>query len=147
MNKNKKRLWLKRLVLALLMPIGLFILSTLMMMALGRDTSSALADHLSAIWLPLTCFRLGLYTLLAYWLAPILLRRQCELYTEEVQFLEQLRKFAQADGEIDDELQFAYDDAVKKLRAYKQLLQQRHYMLMLCIVFDVITIQLPFWVR
>lgn len=146
MIHKKKRWWLKRLIVALLMPMGLFILAGLIISALGTDVSSKLTDVLSSVWLPLTLFRLCIYSLLAYGFIPVFLRRQRDLYRAEAQFLQQFLSASSHDDE-NLEAQYAYDDAVKKQRAYEQLRQQRHYMLLLFVVFDLITIQLPFWTR
>lgn len=147
MSKDKKRWWLKRLVLALLMPFGLFILAGLIFSALGTDVSSKLTDVLSSVWLPLTFFRLCIYSSLAYWFIPVFLSRQRDLCSAEAQFLQQFLNANHSQGDEALEAQCAYDDAVKKQRAYEQLRQQRGYILLLFVVFDLITIQLPFWTR
>lgn len=158
-NNPNRFTWLKRLGFALLMPIALCVLGAVILTLLGGDSSKKIADTLQSIWLPLSVLRLLAYVVVAYWLVPMMLRRKRQQSLEAVQYWQQRLKQYQAnhDNKQGDDgtaqshewgnLQWAYKQAQQQQRAYEQLLQHRHRLLLIFLLFEVITVQLPFWLK
>lgn len=162
-NAHRRFAWLKRLGFALLMPIALCILGAAILALLGGDSSDKIADTLQSIWLPLSVLRLLAYIVVAYWLVPMMLRRKRQQSLETVQYWQQRLKQYQAnhdnnhgDDQGDDceaqspdleSLQWLHNRAQQQQRAYEQLLQHRYRLLLIFLLFEVITVQLPFWLK
>lgn len=146
MSQSKKGGWLQRLGFALLMPVVLFLSGLLILSALGADSSDKIADTLQTLWLPLTVLRLIAYIIIAYFIVPIVLRRKRDKYHDKARYWQDCLAQCQ-DSEDEQGLQWEYDNARHKQHAFEQLLQHRYRLLLIFWLFEVVTIQLPFWLK
>ncbi len=134
----------RRLFLALLVPLGLFILGLFLLKFLGTGVSGSIADLLNTWWLPITAARLLVYGVLAYGLLPLWLGKQYDQLTAQYQQCQ-----AQLGESENDNDNIAYHCRMLQARQQRceQLLSRKCYLFIMLLAFDALTIQLPFWLR
>lgn len=146
--KNTKRgYWLKRIGWAVLLPILLFFLASLLLFfGGGSGVTEKVESVLAQMWLPLTFIRLGVYIILSYHILPFFIRRAADKSEHQLLRLEQIHQQSQSLEE-----QYMLEDKLKQISsqlfAFERYLQNRYWLLIALIAFDVIMIQIPYWIR
>ncbi len=139
MKSHHKRSLFKRLVLAVIIPIGLFLLSLFFIQFLGKNTSHTIIETLDKLWLPISIIRLIVYIFITYFIVPLWITKK-QTYINTI--LTQLN--TQMDSCTEESLQLEYQQLHLKQQRYEQLLSYKYWIFIFLILFDVLTIQIPF---
>ncbi len=142
----QKRHWLKRLLWAIALPIALFILSIVLLNIFGTQTIEKLNSALQSFWLPATIFRITIYLLIAFVIVPKMLSQGQAKNDSTIQTI----KDDIAQNQINSDDDFLYQllkKAEAQQRIYNYLLNRRYLILIGLIVFDMITLQLPYFLK
>lgn len=137
---------LKRIGWAILLPILLIVAAGLLwIVSGGGSVTEKVNNTLAEIWLPMTCFRLAAYTVLAYHIIPWFIRRSA-IKNESMIALWQMQ-YEQAEESDKILLDNMIAHAQIQGQAYDRYLQNRHWILIALIIFDGLMIQLPYWIK
>lgn len=145
MMKKSKTHIMKRIAFALLIPMGLFLMGLLLLKVMGTQASQGIDALLNQWWLPMTIIRSCVYFMLALFVIPLWLGKQ---QAQVCQQLEQLKQQVAIDTESDTQAMQEYCEMLSvRIQRYDYLLSHKVWLLMMFCVFDVLTIQLPFWIK
>lgn len=145
MMKKSKTHIMKRIAFALLIPMGLFLMGLLLLKVMGTQASQGIDALLNQWWLPMTIIRSCVYFMLALFVIPLWLGKQ---QAQLQQQLEELQQQVAIDTESDTQAMQEYCDVLAvRIQRYDYLLSHKVWLLMMFCVFDVLTIQLPFWIK
>ncbi len=138
---------LKRIGWAILMPILLvFVAGILLVITGSSDITEKVSDTLSDIWLPMTFIRLAIYIILAYHVVPFFIRRSAikSEYKREQLIWQYDNSESESEQNIIGNMIIRIEN---QLTAYEKYLTHRHWILIALVIFDVLMIQLPYWIR
>ncbi len=138
---------LRRIGWAILMPILLVIAAGLLLiLTVGSGVTEKVSDTLSDIWLPMTFIRLAVFIVLAYHVIPFFIRRSMrknEYRREQLIF--------QYDNSTSENEQHIIGNMIMRIEnqllAYEKYLTHRYWILIALVSFDVLMVQLPYWIR
>lgn len=137
----------KRIGWAIFMPILLVIVAGLLLVLTGGSgITEKVSDTLSDIWLPMTFIRLAAYIVLAYHVIPFFIRRSAmknEYRREQLIF--------QYDNSESENEQNIIGNMIMRIEnqlvAYEKYLTHRYWILIALVIFDMLMVQLPYWIR
>lgn len=145
-NKTK-RPWWKKLLVAVMWPTLLILIAAVVLSLLGNEAADSMSNTVERLWLPSTLFRLGVYLVIAFLIAPQMLKRLINKNAQDIDLLEaELERVAEA-LPTDNELTHLIDRAKVQGRIYLCLRKRKWILLIILLGFDLLTVQLPYLLR
>lgn len=143
------RPWWRRIGYALIAPIVLLIIATIVLNMFSTDSTESIAQAVDKYWLPTTIARLVLYCVLAFLIVPTMLKHLVSKSKNDISALHHAISEEELSVKVHHQnpLVIQYQRAKAQHKVYLQLLRKRWVVFMILIGFDVLTIQVPFLLR
>ncbi len=145
--ERSKWLFVKRIGWAIFMPILLFFFAVILLtLAGGSGVTEEVSDTLSNIWLPMTFIRLAVFIVLAYHVIPFFIHRSMRKneYRREQLIFQYENSTSENEQNIIGNMIIRIEN---QLTAYEKYLTHRYWILIALVIFDVLMVQLPYWIR
>lgn len=134
--RPKKKSWLKRVLMAILLPTMLFILAGLVMNIVGPKTLQNIEQGLDQFWVYATVFRLLLIAGISFLMVPSIVKRSCEEKLRQIQHLEHYS---------DEESQAQSQVLNKQIKGLQQI--KPWVIALVLIIMDICLLQIPFYIK
>lgn len=132
----KHKSWLKRLLMAILLPIMLFAFAGLMVNIMGPDTLQNIEQGLNQFWAYATAFRLLLIAGISFIIVPSIIKRTC---AEKYSHIQQLERHS------DEESQAQIQTLHKQIAGLQQI--KSWIIALVLIIMDICLLQIPFLIK
>ncbi len=142
-----KRRRLKRLLLAILVPLGLMLLAVIILGVFGNESIEKTDSLLDNIWLPATLCRFVVYCLIAYALLPFFIRKAAIKNDSIIYHLNKEVNKVKANEDTLNYVQMLLSKAEAQAKIYHYVSTHRFIILLFLLAFDVITLQLPYFLK